>query len=522
MGSASSRFPVEAKALKATPMTVLNCGCSLRTAPDDRHYQYFDLKSTIGNNENVLPREHDYYSTHVSTPPFIGSSYGKFPSQESNMIHLVSPDSKEDVEIDVIERSVLISPPNSTNTIIVLDTEINLHTSREENDHVGVLHSIQNNNNVLPRKLFDENCSNTSSKPELDLSPNHVVDDDDEEEDEEEEDDFDIINPHSSDPSGENTYDRRIPCHLLIPRCTSSSTEYLNAACLSLSLKTNHHFPRNRSADTPPTVEATISDSSIDSTDTSVDDEDDAGNHSKESTLPSLEYGKPIRLKVTEKYNTSNPSTLGPECFSYDPYFNIGEYSISDMNGQSYGNDLHLTMAGQYMYLQDIDSRVWAVTRNRCTFLPSYVLYAPIPRYEGQSPSTHRIMNDISLTAISDAHIHLYPWALIKKEGRRVEHDITVHMATEGEASVLLDGQFETCPSYRTRRILDPKRNYSHSVMYRVSDNNTVAKPCCLFSRQMNNSNTFDVIISPGIDPLFMICTLAVKCKMDLEPKLNN
>jgi hypothetical protein len=247
----------------------------------------------------------------------------------------------------------------------------------------------------------------------------------------------------------------------------------------------------------------------MDSVDLSVDDV------VKVPTLPSFEHGKPIQLKVTEKYksasHTLDPRNLGPDCFSYDPYFNLGEYSISDTNDQPYGDGLQLNMAGQYMCLQDNKNRVWAVTRNRCTFLPSYVLYAPIPRYEGQSPSTHRIMNDI----------HLYPWALIRKEGRRVDHDITVHMAMEGDASILLDGQFETRPSYRTRQRLDHLRNHSHSVMYKVSDDD-VAKACCLFSRQINNRNTFDVTIAPGIDPLFMICSLAVQCKMDLEPKLNN
>ena len=172
------------------------------------------------------------------------------------------------------------------------------------------------------------------------------------------------------------------------------------------------------------------------------------------------------------------------------------------------------------MCLQDNEDRVWAVARNRCTFIPSYVLYALIPRYEGQSASSHRLMNGSFLTTSLDAHIHLFPWALIKKDGRRIDHDVTIHMAVGGEASVLLDGQYEMRPSYRSRQSLDHFGNHSHSVVYRLSHDS--AKSCCLFLRQPDNRNTFDVTIAPGIDPMFMICNLAMQCKMDLEPKLDS
>ena len=46
-------------------------------------------------------------------------------------------------------------------------------------------------------------------------------------------------------------------------------------------------------------------------------------------------------------------------------------------------------------------------------------------------------------------------------------------------------------------------------------------KPCSLIIKEPYDFDASDVTISPGIDPLLIICYLSIHSKMDIEPKLN-
>ena len=308
------------------------------------------------------------------------------------------------------------------------------------------------------------------------------------------------------------------------------------------------------------------------------------------NTLPSFRSGVPIRLKVTESYagfssgfvnhgsteqeiqdfdngngkhdsdgtcsdpdagaaavNTSNISMLSDleqtNFFSYDPYFSLGEYLISKSNNLDYGNGLSVKMGEQYMTLQDKDGRVYGVTRSRHTFIPSSVIYSSKARFEGQTPSSHR-------PNINNHHYHqqdddddgveLYPWALAKKEGRRMDHDVSIHLVAEPNERKngvkMVGGLFHKNPSFVSRHGFDSKGGHSHTVVYRINDDEEYEKgsenhftpgdlgskentnnkeiPCCIMLRDPIHRDVFDVTIAPGIDPLLIVCTMAVHFKM--------
>lgn len=281
------------------------------------------------------------------------------------------------------------------------------------------------------------------------------------------------------------------------------------------------------------------------------------------NTLPSLRVGKPIRLRVTESYaGYSSPEIVpgeannGDGCgakdsdalnesgvsgssllteeeaqqfFSYDPYFSSGEYTVTKPSGRPYGNGLSVKMGEQYMTLQDLNGRVWAVTRSRHTFVPSSVIYSPKPRYEGQIPSSHRPYSERGEGV--EGEVDLYPWAIIKKDGRRMDHDATIHLvstnAMDMDKKKLIGGIFDPKPSYRSRHGFDDNGGHSHTMVYRVEssesneDNESCEEvPCCILLRDEVKRDVFDVTIAPGIDPLLIICYMAVHSKMDVEPKL--
>lgn len=299
------------------------------------------------------------------------------------------------------------------------------------------------------------------------------------------------------------------------------------------------------------------------------------------NSLPSLRVGKPIRLRVTESYagysspeinldgegngdnasdsgngsravvgggggssdgtdalNTSGNSLLTEEeaqqFFSYDPYFSLGEYTVTTPSGRSYGNGLSVKMGEQYMTLQDWDGRVWAVTRSRHTFVPSSVIYSPKPRYTGQIASSHRPYSERGEGV--EGAVDLYPWAIIKKDGRRMDHDATIHLVStntmELDKKKLLGGMFNPQPSFRSRHGFDENGSHSHTMVYRVEPNedggcdgnndgdSCQEVPCCILLRDEVKRDVFDVTIAPGIDPLLIICYMAVHSKMDVEPKL--
>jgi len=329
------------------------------------------------------------------------------------------------------------------------------------------------------------------------------------------------------------------------------------------------------------------------------------------NTLPSFQEGNPIRLRVTEFYagyssdglqqttwgngcdgstthptyagdsnnnnsnnnnnrnnndslNVSGISLLSTEeqqhFFSYDPYFSAGQYLIEQTDtGDGYGNKLRFLMGEQYMTLQDGDGIVWAVTRSRHTLCPSTVIYSPKERYPGQIPSSHRPTPQQrcgdypNLDAGEDAGVELYPWALVKKEGTRMDDDVVIHLAAEvsracsgggfgggmgGNRRKLIGGLFDSRVSFRSRHGFDAKEAHSYTTMCRVEveeeeeqegcvregknkeENQGREIPCCIILRDSINRDIADVTIAPGIDPLLIICYLAVHAKMDVEPKL--
>ena len=310
----------------------------------------------------------------------------------------------------------------------------------------------------------------------------------------------------------------------------------------------------------PTTMESSSSSSQL------ISDGVECGNQIHVNTLPS---NRPIHLKITERYagyssnlsqphyantveennhgadgdnavNASNLSLLsdvGHDFFSYDPYFSVGEYTISTSSGHAYGNGLSLKMGEQYMTLMDRNGRVWGVTRSRHTFLPSCVIYSPKAKYPSQIPSSHRPSNHHwggddgagGNVGGGDA-VELYPWALVKKEGRGMEHDVRIHLVEEPgmqSGEELVGGLFSKKPTFRCRHGLDEKKAHSHTIVYRIQDaceksrikkSNTAQKeieiPCCMMIRDPIHRDLVDVTIAPGIDPLLMICYLAVHFKM--------
>lgn len=278
------------------------------------------------------------------------------------------------------------------------------------------------------------------------------------------------------------------------------------------------------------------------------------------NTLPSFIHGQQIRLKVKQSYDEysftqrdisgthpndavdtsdmNNMSLLLDEehahLFSYDPSFSAGELRITTMNDEDYGNGLCVKMGEQYMTLQDKDGHVWGIIRSRNTFIPSAIIYSPKERYPGQIPTSHRPSGNESDS------VELYPWALVKKHGRRLEHDVSIHMVADPNDTTtassstsqkeLLGGLFETIPTFWSRHGFDNRHNqvhsdtHTHSVIFHVEakeDGSLEDVPCCMSVRDMESStSTFQVTIAPGVDPLIIICYMAAHSKMDVEPNL--
>ena len=291
------------------------------------------------------------------------------------------------------------------------------------------------------------------------------------------------------------------------------------------------------------------------------------------NTLPSFKDAHPIRLKIKESYqgyetqnvqpqeqeggdygirstgtgagngrmaledmNASNLSILSDAeqaCFfSYDPYFSLGQYLISTLDGGQYGNGLSVKMGERYMTLQDRHERVWGVMRSRHTWIPSAVIYSPKPRYPSQTPSSHRPSSggmDMGGNLDKDG-VELYPWALVKKHGRRMDHDVTIHMVVDkkevgvGGSSArnmnhnnargdLVGGLFDKKPMFRSRHGFDGWDNHQHTVVYRINKEDQEV-PSCIMVRDPIQRDVFDITIAPGIDPLLIICYMAVHSKM--------
>jgi hypothetical protein len=270
------------------------------------------------------------------------------------------------------------------------------------------------------------------------------------------------------------------------------------------------------------------------------------------NTLPSFKDAHPIRLKIKESYqgyetknleqeggkmedmNASNLSLLSDAeqaCFfSYDPYFSLGTYLISTLDGGQYGNGLNVKMGERYMTLQDRNKRVWGVMRSRHTWIPSSVIYSPTPRYPSQTPSSHRPCGEMDGHLNADG-VELYPWAIVKKHGRRMDHDVSIHMVAKKKlvstrntnkdmhvdmnnaGGDLVGGLFDKKPAFRSRHGFDELDNHQHTVVYRVNAEDEEV-PCCIMVRDPIKRDLFDITIAPGIDPLMIICYMAVHSKM--------
>ena len=247
------------------------------------------------------------------------------------------------------------------------------------------------------------------------------------------------------------------------------------------------------------------------------------------NTLPSFKEAYPIRLKIKESYagyetrdmddendvNNSNTSLLSDaeqaHFFSYDPYFSLGQYIITTLEGNAYGNGMSVKMGERYMTLQDKNGRVWGIMRSRHTWIPSAIIYSPKARYPTQTPSSHRPCGD-GIVSCEDS-VELFPWALVRKHGRSMDHDVSIHMVSESRTnSELVGGLFEKAPSYRSRHGFDEQDNHHDTVVCKMHGETEI--PCCVMVRDTIKRDVFDVTIGPGIDPLMIICYMAVHSKM--------
>mmetsp|Transcript_462 Transcript_462/g.1024 ORF Transcript_462/g.1024 Transcript_462/m.1024 type:complete len:749 (+) Transcript_462:196-2442(+) len=293
------------------------------------------------------------------------------------------------------------------------------------------------------------------------------------------------------------------------------------------------------------------------------------------STLPSPNYGEPIRLRVTESglsgghhnnncpsinrsgightlSNQTSASSPGGDFCSYDPYFSTGKYTITLPNRRPYGNGLVMKMGWQFMILEDSRGVVLAVIKSRYTHMPSTVVYSTKARFGGQVASGHRLTRQMkggsgynnrkkSVAVVVDGNNDgilmegeaLYPWALISKRGRTMGDDCTVHLVNDdvgrrGNSSS--SGIFHSKASFRGQHGFDRELN-THTVVSRTTASSTssssstsleeVKVPCCVIVRDPSNLDAVDITIAPGIDPLLMICYLASHSKMDVEPIMS-
>ena len=236
------------------------------------------------------------------------------------------------------------------------------------------------------------------------------------------------------------------------------------------------------------------------------------------STLPSQITGKPIRLRITE--------TRPTDMFSYDPYYSSGTYVITTENNRPYGNGLLMRMGTQFMSLEDGRGCTLAVIKSRYTHVPSSVIYAPKPRFAGQAPSGHRLSNLTGSSEYCSQSSELYPWALVRKEGRTMNDSCTIHLVDEtilrtntNGLSRRNSGLFGTMPNFRGNHSFEGEWN-THTLVRRsvVYEGKTVDEPCCVIVRDPTNVDAVDITIAPGIDPLLMVCYLASHSKMDVEP----
>ncbi len=266
------------------------------------------------------------------------------------------------------------------------------------------------------------------------------------------------------------------------------------------------------------------------------------------TTLPS--YKDPIRLRITERsssYNFySSPSPSVGDCstrqspgqldyYSYDPSFLNSSYKITQ-NGRSYGNGLQIKSCSGFMTLEDANGNVFAVMKSIATEAPRSMVYAPKQRFEGQLCSGFRLKSmgksdsgkkQRIMVVEGKEGIKLYPWVMVKKESAELHSPCSVHYFVKENNG----GSFQTSPAFIGRRhVFEDDGARTHTIVSRIDDsvsgdnndsrNNKgrrTSTPCCAIVRDATNIDAVEMIISPGVDPLLMICFLATQTNLDLS-----
>mmetsp|Transcript_19516 Transcript_19516/g.28373 ORF Transcript_19516/g.28373 Transcript_19516/m.28373 type:complete len:123 (-) Transcript_19516:414-782(-) len=120
-----------------------------------------------------------------------------------------------------------------------------------------------------------------------------------------------------------------------------------------------------------------------------------------------------------------------------------------------------------------------------------------------------------------------------------MEHDVTIHFTEEMGSNTALNmnkgvGSFSPNPTFRSRHGFEGVGFHSHTVVSRfvTSETNSGGRglgeysqnreiPCCIIIRDPIDRDVFNMTIAPGIDPLLLVCYLAVHAKMDVEPMMS-
>lgn len=262
----------------------------------------------------------------------------------------------------------------------------------------------------------------------------------------------------------------------------------------------------------------------------------------------------PIRLRITEQstsYNfqshpstsfevysnrgfRANPTGVVGDSYSYDPYILNSSYNITQ-NGRPYGNGLHIKSCSGVMTLEDVSGNVLAVMKSiYATDSPRRIVYAPKQRYRGQLCSGFRLrslgrddLNKKERTMVVEGNegIQLYPWVMVKKESSTLYSPCSVHYFVEENKG----GSFQSSPAFVGRHGFDGGA-HTHTIVSRIIDSGCgdggegkrtrsrrTSTPCCAIVRDPVNIDAVEMVISPGIDPLLMICYITIHTKMDIE-----
>lgn len=280
------------------------------------------------------------------------------------------------------------------------------------------------------------------------------------------------------------------------------------------------------------------------------------------NTLPSFRKGHPLHLKISEVYRGYNPQRLSPseeglattrsrpddddevshasfpavmpefpddsftDDFSYDPLLSSGKYKVENATtGRPYGGGLTVSMGAQFTTLRDRHGRVSAATsRVDDNDVRAHVLYSPKPFFEKQRHAAQ--VDDDRRGAEAAPSVHdrcvLYPWALLAKEGPGLEDRLCLYHVVpnengndDGEILLVAGVRFRSRPSLVSANVFE-NGMHARTVVSRLdSDERTTA--CCRARRDRFVFDIFDVEIAPGVDPLLIVCCLAVHARMDAE-----